>query len=178
MKGGEYYDGRHAGSDSVHDFGCIHEILFAWTTASCDSAVFVKRSRGDSVSDITVASRLLRVTEVRKTVFEAGACRKGPDEMDATERNRTTEGDELIYVLSYSVLENVSDVTPNNSFYSLRHDCSELDRLSFQRGRLLLMFNTLPGSFTKAPNIVLPRPPQMKVTEPAEDVSVVMRADA
>lgn len=97
--------------------------------------------------------------------------------MNVTAKNRTPSIDEVISFLSYTALEKLSELTSNNSLYNLRDAWPYLDKFRFQRCRLLLVFATLPESFTEALNIARLQKQQVGVMELDEYGDLMMRPD-
>lgn len=113
-----------------------------------------------------------------ETLFEPYLSLQRSDGTKAATRNLSPEVHGAILFLSCSMMENPSDVISHSSLYSLRHEWSLLDNYLFQRGCLSLLFATLLKADTKAPNIVRPQPPQVKVTEIYKARNAVMRSDS
>lgn len=70
--------------------------------------------------------------------------------MHATAGERLLEADEAIILLYYLMLENVSELIPNNLLYGLQNGQSELEELGLQKSYLPLLFATLPELTRKA----------------------------
>lgn len=117
-----------------------------------DIAVSIFPFRGGSVSDIIAEIRWIRIGGTRKTLPEAGPPPQRPNRKETVARNRSPEVDEVILFLLYYMLENMSDVIFNNSFYRFRDELSEQDMFRFQRASLLLVFPTIVECVTKAVN--------------------------
>lgn len=76
------------------------------------------------------------------------------------------------------MLESFGELISNNLLYRMRYERPKLDNFRFWRARLPRLFATLPKYFTKALNIVWPKPQQLKVIVVDDDVDVVIRPDS
>lgn len=70
----------------------------------------------------------------------------------------------------------MSDLFSNNYFYGMHKEWPELDKFRFRRGRLLLVFVTIPEIVSENISIVRPRRTQLRVMEAKQNDNVVITA--
>lgn len=88
--------------------------------------------------------------EQEETLSEAGSRLQISEGVDTSARKRPAEVDQVIRILSYSMLEVLSNVISSNTLKNILAECPEQDKFYFQRNHPLLVFDTRSESEGKA----------------------------
>lgn len=89
--------------------------------------------------------------------------------MNFRAKNRSSEFDDAVWFLFYSLLESIKNLVFNNSLHGMCDESPELGQLRLQQDRLALMFATLRESVAKALKSVLTQSTLLETTEIDED---------
>lgn len=100
----------------------------------------------------------------RGTLFVARPPFLSSDGAVGRARDRSRDANEVIRIMSYLILENVSKDIFKYLLYSPRKKWPELELFYLQCSCLSTVFVTLPKCFKNALKIVIPRPPQPRFT--------------
>lgn len=132
----------------LKDSGCSHKFFSVWTIWWGHRFLHVGVPSNDIIWSIIASFRGLRVAEAIKKLSEVFGSQKQwktfrvvPSLLQlnvvvSSAKDRLPEVDQSIPFFGYSILENISEATSNNSLYELWEEYSKLNKLWLQRESL------------------------------------------
>lgn len=120
------------GSACVEIWWHAHEVLFATATASFHKVIRVVQHCGESASYISPVIERFHATEVTKSHFRGQYTAARIRCSEENHINQPPLFGETIWLLFYSMVEDVISLNSGISFYVLRLNCPELEMLLFQ----------------------------------------------
>lgn len=151
-------------------------VLYTWATAGYHRALRRVQLFGATVPGDIVDIRCFLSLKKQETVFQAGPAPLRLDGVHETARDRSSEVDEAIRFLCYSMLKNISEPILNSSLYGLFDEWPKRNKFHSQRGRLPLVFAIFSDSVCQGSESRSTATPQLEVTEFYQDGNDVIRS--